>query len=38
MIIVDNRNMEHVFGPVIKKLMETLRCVSLHNKLAANAF
>ncbi|CAB5360176.1 unnamed protein product [Rhizophagus irregularis] len=24
-IIVDDRNMEHVFGPVIKNLMETLR-------------
>ncbi|RGB37054.1 hypothetical protein C1646_666484 [Rhizophagus diaphanus] len=24
-IIVDSRNMEHVFGPVIKNLMETLR-------------
>jgi len=39
-IIVDDRNIEHVFGSAIKRLMESLslRCVSLHNKLAANAF
>jgi hypothetical protein len=38
-IIVDDRKMEHVFGPVINKLMESLRYdVSLHNKSRANAF
>ena len=36
-IIVDDRNMEHVFGSSIKKLVENLRYgVSLHNDLAAN--
>ncbi len=37
-IIVDDRNMECVFGPVIKKLMEKIRYVTLYNKFATNAF
>ena len=37
-IIVDNRNMEYVFGPVINELMERIRCVTLHDKFATNAF
>jgi hypothetical protein len=36
-IIVDNRNMEYVFGPAIKTLVERIRCVTLHNKFATNA-
>ncbi|CAG8594865.1 7108_t:CDS:2, partial [Acaulospora morrowiae] len=36
-IIVDDRNMEHVFGPSIKELVDSLRFVSLHNKLVINA-
>ena len=35
-IIVDDRNMEYVFGPVIKKLMTKIRYVTLHNKFATN--
>jgi hypothetical protein len=35
-IIIDDRNMEHIFGPAIKKLVENLRYgVSSHNNLAA---
>ncbi|CAG8614669.1 12116_t:CDS:2 [Acaulospora morrowiae] len=37
-IIVDDCNMEHIFGPVIKELVDSLRFVSLHNKLVVNAF
>jgi len=37
-IIVDDRNMKHVFGETIERLVENLRCVSFHIKLVTNAF
>ncbi|CAG8766882.1 44448_t:CDS:2, partial [Gigaspora margarita] len=37
-IIVDDHNIEHIFGLVIKELVDSLRFVSLHNKLVVNAF
>jgi hypothetical protein len=37
-IIVDDRNVKHVFGEEIVRLMENLRCVSFHIKLVTNAF